>query len=217
MNEFTTELINRLNYVGLENDYYKFFEDTAKLLMNKFVIRTAKTDYEIIDVEFYLFDKDNHRDIITYPRIMDAGRWFFHDSGVDLTFASRHNRFGGILIRAIRTTDGKKVIIGPHNCVYELWHDFDAFALQSSEYPVLIPVDTTNDCMPDSYIRKITVKESEYHAKVLYWIDKNSKRAKDQAGDNPEYGLIEYDKPDINCAELAELVIKSKYHFKKRL
>jgi len=84
------------------------------------IIKKGNLEYAIVEIEFYLFTND-HQDVITYPRVADAGRWFFHQSGVDLTFQSRdieedkdgnftfeeNASFGGILIRAIRPGNGE--------------------------------------------------------------------------------------------------------------
>lgn len=101
--------------------------------MCNYVITTDKTLYEIIEIEFYLYTPE-HRDVITYPRIIDEGRWFFHQSGVDITFRSINGIFGGILIRGLRKNSGE-YIGGPQKCVVELWHDFDAFCING--YPIL--------------------------------------------------------------------------------
>ncbi len=58
-------------------DYDNFFAEIAQELMCNYVITTDKTLYEIIEIEFYLYTPE-HRDVITYPRIIDEGRWFFH-------------------------------------------------------------------------------------------------------------------------------------------
>ena len=132
----------------MESFSCKFITD----LMSNFVIWKRGIADRITEAEFYYFAPD-HLDIITYPRRMNGGRWFFHQSGVDLTFDSylaytdcglidaQTSSFGGILIRSmlIHTGNGPdKLISGPMKCVYELWDDFDALSPQKNEYPHLL-------------------------------------------------------------------------------
>ena len=169
------------------------FQEIAEILMGNYVIKKGDRHYAIIEIEFYLYSP-NHRDFITYPRKMEAGRWFFHPSGVDLTFKS-HNvdltvtdnkeiynakagTFGGILIRGLYDLDNKtandedRYIFGPLKCVDLLWHDFDAFSNSKEEYPVLTSV---NECQHLNHIhivkckRCINIKEENRQSKVLKW------------------------------------------------
>lgn len=100
----------------------KLFREIAETLMGNYIIKKGEKRYAIIEIEFYLYTPQ-HQDFITYPRKMEAGRWFFHQSGVDLTFktegepksgtvkdkngneTSKWNysscSFGGILIRGL--------------------------------------------------------------------------------------------------------------------
>lgn len=131
-----THLLNLLKTCS-ENtkDFQKYFAEIAEMLMNNYVIAKGNAEYEIVEIEFYLFTPD-HPDVITYPRKCEPGQWFFHQSGVDLAFESAKDRFGGILIRGIkRITDGH-FILGPQKCVYELWDKFNAFDCDYN-YPIL--------------------------------------------------------------------------------
>lgn len=108
------------------------FDEIAKILLTKTKIVKGTREYYITDIEFYLYC-DGHEDIITYPRSCEAGDWFFHDSGVDISFASNvefengkaklqfdsnvefqngkakkpdnNSFFGGILLRGIKMFD----------------------------------------------------------------------------------------------------------------
>ena len=99
-------------------------------------------------IEFYFCNK-NHLDIITYPRKLDAGKWFFHQSGVDLTFNSSYEGhekaintssdfyYGGILIRDIvKRSDMEKKYGGPYKCEWELFDFLEAFS-PTSQVPYL--------------------------------------------------------------------------------
>ena len=132
-------LKNLLNCNNLPQNpakYYGFFKNIAEILMNKCVISKRGVDYEIIEIEFYLYTS-NHQDVITYPRVIDHGQWFFHISGVDLSFKSNESQFGGILIRGLRKMDDNSQIFGPQKCVEALWDKSDAFELNAEDYPII--------------------------------------------------------------------------------
>lgn len=120
------------------------FKEFAESLMNNFQIKKGDKRYWMNDIEFYIYT-DSHRDIITYPRNCEAGMWFFHASGVDISFESKvgiapHPKsqklmpyldktavFGGILIRGIIDNDGALPINGPMNVCDALFDQFNAF------------------------------------------------------------------------------------------
>lgn len=134
-------LISKLNLTAAPQVgcYASFFTSIAETLMNHCQISKGVKRYEIMDIEFYLFTPV-HPDVITYPRQTKAGQWFFHQSGVVLTFASSQSKFGGILIRGIReAVEGGRLIDGPLKCVDELWDKFNAFEEVQGEYPIIVP------------------------------------------------------------------------------
>lgn len=141
----------------------KTFQEIAETLMGNYIIKKREKSYAIVEIEFYLYTP-HHQDFITYPRNLKAGRWFFHQSGVDLTFSTigkpeeKNNSkgkkyldyskcvFGGILIRGLYrfpyTGNEKKnfdaeYIYRPQKVVNELWDDFNAFDNDANEYPIL--------------------------------------------------------------------------------
>lgn len=132
------------------------FEELAKALMNNFQIKKGENLYWMTDIEFYIYT-DSHRDIITYPRNCEAGRWFFHASGVDISFKSKvelrehpekHKMmpfltkdavFGGILIRGIiRDFEGAHAVDGPMKVCDELFDQFNAFN-PPADFPLIVP------------------------------------------------------------------------------
>lgn len=100
------------------------FLPLAESIMNKVCISNGKL-YHPIEIEFYIYDKEEHPDIHVYPRKANAGDLFFHLSGMDICFESSFEekegtiRFGGILIRALEREDGKR-FGGPLTCVNEV-------------------------------------------------------------------------------------------------
>lgn len=153
-NNILTELKEKLSKKNLEestksNKLTEVFEEIADILLKKVAIRKGDKAYYIREIEFYLYN-DQHRDIITYPRTCEAGQWYFHSSGVDISFESyvktneneyglfqpvldKDSFFGGILIRQIYPADkapadaAKCRLDGPHKVEWELFDKFDAF------------------------------------------------------------------------------------------
>ena len=155
----------------LENgvsDLEKKFDEIAKILLTKTKIVKGSQEYYITDIEFYLYC-DGHEDIITYPRNCEAGMWFFHNSGIDISFKSENVEFidsgnalkavypndekiffGGILIRGIRLSNsnnykgltGKNLDNHPQNICDELFDKFNALEpITANDYPHLVILD----------------------------------------------------------------------------
>lgn len=216
-------LLNKLNSCPLNSDnLQKYFSEVAELLLNNYVISKHGVEYEIVEIEFYLFNTI-HQDVITYPRNLSAGQWFFHPSGVDITFATIGNQFGGILIRGLKRITPRiagdnrpTLILGPQKCVDELWDIFDAFGENGKTYPTLLRSKITQDTNIESYPRWIPLnkkgKDTE-KAKSLR-IDATIKRNNKYINDNPYLGLHGiYDDIDRNHA--TEIMFESKYRFIK--
>lgn len=170
----------------LQNGYQDAFYEIAKILLNKVAIRKGEKIFYIKDIEFYLYE-NNHRDIVTYPRICKAGQWFFHPSGIDISFESsvdvksndyelfqpilREDAFfGGVLIRAIYPADKapsdacKYNLDGPHKVEWALFDSFDAFN-EITDFPHLIECEHEIKPIPD--VRKnLEPKENDYRKKI---------------------------------------------------
>ncbi len=171
------------------DDLNKYFSETADFLMNNYVISKGGMEYEIVEIEFYLFTP-LHPDVITYPRDCVAGQWFFHQSGVDLTFATTDKQFGGILIRGLRETKGeRKQVFGPQNCVDLLWDKFNAFEASATKIPIIIP---SNGCISsfhvESFPRWIPVKKDKVKAsaKIAEWIKRVEEKGYNEFNKDPE-------------------------------
>lgn len=172
----------------LQNGYQKTFDKIAEILLNKVAIRKGEKIFYIKDIEFYLYE-NNHRDIVTYPRKCKAGQWFFHPSGIDISFESsvdvKSNDyglfqpilrddafFGGVLIRAIYPADKapsdacKYNLDGPHKVEWALFDCFDAFN-ETTNFPHLIEHKHEHEIEPIPNVRKnLRHKENDYRKKI---------------------------------------------------
>lgn len=112
------------------------FPEIAEFLMKNYGIESRGEVYLLNEIEFYYYDSlyddkrtETGKKRITIERTSEAGCWFIHDWGVDLTFKSREAEGygGGILFRSIESD--KESITGPKNCVNKLWDEaVDAFS-----------------------------------------------------------------------------------------
>ena len=115
-------------FKGLEaqNDMTAKFEVIANGLMNNFLIRANNKDFRLSEIEFYLYEQGKHEDNHIHSMVLANGNqnesslyqnkmanWYFHYSGIDLTFGDEKNRYGGILIRSIVSVSDGKEIKGP--------------------------------------------------------------------------------------------------------
>ena len=166
--------------------YQKAFDEIAEILLKQVAICKGEKIFYIKDIEFYLYE-NNHRDIVTYPRICKAGQWFFHPSGIDISFESsvdvksndfelfqpilREDAFfGGVLIRAIYPADKapsdacKYNLDGPHKVEWALFDSFDAFN-EVTDFPHLIECEHKIEYI--TKVRKnLKLKENDYRKKI---------------------------------------------------
>lgn len=185
-------LINELKVIHT-TDIQSKFRDIAEKLMYNYIIKKGKSRYAIVEIEFYYYSP-YHPDIITYPRNLRRGRWFFHQSGVDLTFDSESTKldkngfvtnsgeaiFGGILIRGLydidRPADRPAYTFGPLKCVNILWQDLGAFS-ELDGYPIIerVPEGIILRHIQE-YKRCINIKPDKEIAKVKEWAKRIGKK-----------------------------------------
>jgi hypothetical protein len=141
------------------------FSEIADILLFKSYIKTANKKYRILEIEFY-FKNNKHNDNVTIERTEDAGMWWLHDYGVDLSFKSDENKkfYGGILIRSIiplndtsNQLNEEKAIYGPRNCC---WYLFYSSALEPNIAPLIVMNDRVSRHIGemDSTTRHLTGK-----------------------------------------------------------
>ena len=78
------ELLERVNDSSVKDNAFEIFKEIATELMSKFAIKKGDDYYQMVEIEFYWYSH-NHRDLSVYPRKSEAGNWFLHPSGVDIT------------------------------------------------------------------------------------------------------------------------------------
>ncbi len=78
------------------------FSAIAERLLKNYKLQVNESWYRLLDIEFYYYAEGLYEDVYAHKHEaqLEAGKWYFHGSGIDITFGDRRN-YGGILIRAI--------------------------------------------------------------------------------------------------------------------
>ena len=145
-------LENPLGYIGstdskkVSSQIPNLFKKIAQMLFERYDILIHDSQgkehyYSFAEVEFYYHKKgilERKFDNCVYPRTCEAGKFLWHDTGVDICFKSECDiedyYFGGILIRSLIDNESKQVIGGPGRCANVL-----AFLGRAGETPQLHP------------------------------------------------------------------------------
>lgn len=147
------------------------FSDIAKELFTNWLILANGSEYEIVEMEFY-YDSplDYHSDAFIYDdkqnRNMKFGTWFFHYSGVDITFGDEKQSRGGILIRGIFSVNENRYIIGPLKTLLELLNGCVPISSTNGVKLSLVRTNNPNACEMVSNVRKgLDKSKKESHPK----------------------------------------------------
>ena len=150
--KFEAVLENPLGFIDstdskeIINQIPNLFKEIAKVLFERYdiLIYDSKGEahyYSFAEVEFYYHKKgvlNRNVDNCVYPRTCEAGKFLWHDTGVDICFKSEcdieNYYFGGILIRSLIEKESNQIIGGPGRCANEL-----AFLCKAGESPHLYP------------------------------------------------------------------------------
>ena len=97
------------------------FTRIADELMNRRKLRVGPEQYRLAEIEFY-YRSEAHPDeyIHAHELQLEKGRWYFHGSGLDITFGDGHS-YGGILIRAVHKISDRTYVYGPLRCITEFF------------------------------------------------------------------------------------------------
>lgn len=131
-----------IDFTISENRIDDDFQRIAHDLLNEWVLQVRNSIYRITEIEFY-YKGETHDDsyIHSHKLQQQKGKWYFHGSGIDVTFGDG-NTYGGILIRAIyKINKGEEMYCyGPLNCVQELFGNFSTIFNTEINFG-LIPVN----------------------------------------------------------------------------
>ena len=193
----------------LKNNHHQIFQswfkEIALKLFREYELVVNNAVYGFSEIEFY-YHSNNHEDPYVHKDNMQLtnGQWYFHGSGIDITFGEKSETFGGILIRGIkRIKPSSQFYSGPLVVAKEIFQqlgdvefgnhkiglrkkkesrDINNDFAQSTR--INLPKNKENDFRNEFY-RFITYIQSEHHFKEKTVVAKNLKSA------NPQIDIIE--------------------------
>lgn len=117
------------------------FDRIANDLMNYWVLAVNETHYRLTEIEFYcksVLPEGPIKDPYTHGHSeqLKSGTWYFHGSGLDLTFGTE-GFYGGILIRGIQRISDRKHVTGPLNSLTEIMSSLGSIELKKIDFGFL--------------------------------------------------------------------------------
>ena len=109
----------------IRGEYYYQFDEIAKRILNKLILKTPTESYLIREIEFYYSSK-NHTDFYCHKndKQLTNTELYFHRfknpekylklkmKGIDITCGKSPNFFGGVLIRCLQSIRTGEIITG---------------------------------------------------------------------------------------------------------
>lgn len=146
INPLYSLLLNLVNTAIDQDQVEKGFIQAAKLLLLQNALIVANQPYQLLDIEFYFYNEKIHPDPYSHAfqyansvrkKQSVTGSWYFHRftgiekythtrRGLDLTYGNgEKERYGGILIRAMKRLSDSHTIVGPSRVVGEIISTMD--------------------------------------------------------------------------------------------
>ncbi len=159
--------MKKLNLSINKNNPEQSFIRIADELMNKWALISNDAKYRITEIEFYLKNDKWHKDVYTHghPMQQKSHRWYFHGSGIDITFG-QDNFYGGILLRSVYDLTEKNYYYGPLVLLQKLFNNFPNVNDTNLSFG-LIPY-TENSFSYEVPIAAARVGLNPKHDKVMY-------------------------------------------------
>jgi len=119
VNEFLHALTPKHSIDNLEAK----FDEIAYYLMNYMVLDINLKQYRITELEIYYYHPQLHPDpyVHKHPYQLTNAQWYFHGSGLDITFGDTDSIYASVLIRGIKDLEQDRYIDGPLNVVAEIF------------------------------------------------------------------------------------------------
>lgn len=109
------------------------FDNLANEVFNQWILKVNQTTFKIIELEMYYYSKTlNHLDGFTHPHNRFEKEFRFHHAGVDITFNSNPNDYGGMLIRSIQNLNNQQITNGPRRTLATIFETFGKITQKST-------------------------------------------------------------------------------------
>ena len=161
------------------------FNKAANMLLNNAILHIDGSKYRLTEIEFYFYKQAFHEDPYIHRHQLQllAGTWYFHGSGLDITFGDGVN-YGGILIRGMQclNSDESKFINGPLNVVTEIFKCLGKISVKDH----VILLEETNTLPGQEVVRSTRVGlkrnhdagfSNKYYRYITFVFDKDNNYA----------------------------------------
>lgn len=132
-----------------EDKIEESFDRIANELMNNWLLKIESKIFRIAEIEFY-YKSESHNDPYTHGHVLqnEKEKWYFHGSGIDITFGTNET-YGGILIRAIYNIIDDNYIYGPLNCVTEIFNTIGNIHVKEISFGLIASRDNNFEIGPE--------------------------------------------------------------------
>ncbi len=161
--------------INKHRDFQSWFKEIALKLFREYELVVNNAVYDFSEVEFY-YHSNNHKDPYVHKDNMQLtnGQWYFHGSGIDITFGEKRDIYGGILIRGIKKIKpSTKFYSGPLVVAKEIFQQLGSIefgdhkiGLRKKEVARVI----TNDFGQSTRINLPNKKENDFRNKKYRFI-----------------------------------------------
>ncbi len=178
------------------------FQRIANDILNHWVLKVEDALFRITEIEFYYKNAEYHIDSYIHGHELQKqkGKWYFHGSGIDITFGDGE-AFGGILIRAIYNITDKKYCYGPLNCILEIFSNLTS--IYKSEMSFCLIPSTKGLFEIEKPIRTPRVglnpeKDTIMHSKYYRFLIMPKQKHADKTGIIEAMKIQKYSEAEIN-------------------
>ena len=188
-----------------QKDFQSWFSEIALQLFCDYELVVNKAVYDLSEIEFY-YHSDKHKDPYVHKDNMQMtnGQWYFHGSGIDITFGEEKRKiYGGILIRGIKKTKPvKQFFSGPLIVAKEIFQQFGSVEFGNNKFGLRKKEesrDTSEDFAQSTRINLPHKEEIEFRNKLYRFItyvqpehhfNEKTIVAKNMKSANPQVDLI---------------------------
>ena len=113
------------------------FRKIAEELFFEYQLNVNHQVYKLVEIEFY-YNSNKHDDPFVHCDKMQKtnGQWYFHGSGIDITFGDNEKNYGGILIRGVakNINEHDEYISGPLNVAKEIFSQLGSVELHNVNF-----------------------------------------------------------------------------------
>lgn len=139
------------------------FDEIACYLTNYTALNVNLKPYRITELEIYYYHPVLHPDpyVHKHPLQLTNAQWYFHGSGLDITFGSYDSIYAGVLIRGIKDLEQNRYIDGPLNVIAEIFKRVGDIETGRYFFNIIPYISKDKDKKPIKSLRILKKKEED--------------------------------------------------------